>query len=74
MSHNQNSHPTLESQKRVRTTDPVSAADIVPWRQQLAQALRRRGVLVQDARLLNVERIPDDEREPGGAWYRVVTL
>lgn len=61
-------------ESKLKTLDPVSPADVVPWRQQLAQALRRRGKLVQDARLLNVERIPEDERTPGGPWYRVVSL
>jgi len=54
--------------------DPVEPADRVPWRQQLAQALRRRGKLVQDERLLSVRRIPESERRPGGPWYEVVSL
>jgi hypothetical protein len=43
------------------------------WRQELAQALRRRGTLVQDSRKLDLERIPDAERMPGGAMWRVVS-
>ena len=43
------------------------------WRQELAQAMRRRGTLVQDSRKLDLERIPDAERVPGGAMWRVVS-
>lgn len=52
------------------TMDVMSAKR---WRQELAQALRRRGTLVQDSRRLDIERIPDDERVPGGPMWRAVS-